>query len=94
MFVRELALDAPSPNPAGGAVSIGFAVPRAMPVRIAVLDLQGREVARLADARLEAGRYQLLWSGDDADRRAAAGVYFVRMSAPGFYRVRRLVLTR
>ncbi|MCU0274552.1 MAG: metallophosphoesterase, partial [Acidimicrobiales bacterium] len=45
--VTEFALGAVTPNPARGAVRFGFALPRDAAVRVCVLDVQGREVARL-----------------------------------------------
>ena len=47
--VTAFALAAPRPNPVRGSGAIVFALPTATHVRLAVLDVQGREVAVLAD---------------------------------------------
>lgn len=72
------------PNPFRHAVELSFSLPRAAGVDAAVYDVLGREVRRLAAARrFEAGPASLRWDGTAADgRRAAAGVYFVRVSIP------------
>jgi DNA-binding beta-propeller fold protein YncE len=86
----ELSLGAVSPNPAFGEAHLDFALPREGRVRLSVLDLQGREVAVLADGVQEAGRHT-------AALDAAAlhpGMYFVRMRASGANLGRRLVVVR
>jgi hypothetical protein len=89
----EFALASPTPNPSRGHVQVEFALPREARVRVSVLDLQGREVALLADGVLPAGRYQRSW-GDGAQHRPAAGIYFVRLAADGRTWVRRIVRIR
>jgi hypothetical protein len=81
------------PNPSRGAVQVEFALPRDARVRVSVIDLQGREVALLADGVLPAGRHSRSWS-DDAPHRAAAGIYFVRLAADGRTWVQRIVRIR
>jgi sugar lactone lactonase YvrE len=88
-----LALAPVSPNPSHGSATIEFALPRDTHVRLSVLDLQGREVALLADADLPAGRHHRAWD-DAASRPAPAGIYFVRMTAEGRTWVQRLVRVR
>jgi len=80
----------PNPMPAGRA-RIGFALPHAARVRLTILDVQGRTVATLADGELAAGRHERTWEGS---ARAAAGLYFVRLEAPGFRSERRMTLLR
>jgi hypothetical protein len=80
-------LEAPYPNPARSSepVRVAFGLAEASAVRIAVYDLVGREVARLVDSPMEAGRYEVAWDGRDAAQGAlAAGVYVVRMEAGAF----------
>jgi DNA-binding beta-propeller fold protein YncE len=89
----EFALASPMPNPSRGAVQVEFALPRDARVRVSVIDLQGREVALLADGVLPAGRHSRSWS-DDAPHRAAAGIYFVRLAADGRTWVQRIVRIR
>jgi hypothetical protein len=83
-----------SPSPATGPVTIEFIVARAAPVRLTVLDVQGRVTARLVDGTMRPGSYEAVWSGDGNDGRAPAGIYFVRYEAAGLSMTRRLVLAR
>lgn len=44
------------------AVRLAFALPRESRVRLRVIDLQGREVAVLANGTLPAGRHEASWN--------------------------------
>jgi flagellar hook assembly protein FlgD len=61
-----------------------------------VYDVAGRVVRRLfGDRTLEAGRHTLGWDGrDDAGRPVAAGVYYLRLTAPGGDATRKVVVVR
>jgi len=84
------ALESVHPNPFNASTVIRYEVPFEQPVRIAVYDLLGREVARLVDHRCIAGRHTVSFDG----RSQASGVYFVRMSAPSYSAVQRMVLIK
>jgi hypothetical protein len=87
----EIELLPPQPNPARGQVRIPFALPRAGRVTLDVVDVQGRDVARLVAGELAAGRHEATWRASGA---TGAGLYFVRLEAGGRTRVRRLALVR
>ncbi len=73
-------LGAPYPNPAGsGAVTVPFGLGERARVRLAVVDVLGREVAVLADGTWEAGDYAVRL---DAGR-LAPGAYAVRLTVSG-----------
>lgn len=82
------------PNPAPGPARVEFTVARETPVRVTVLDPAGREVATLAEGVWPAGGHSVVWSGETAGGRAAAGMYFVRYEAAGRVQVRRFVKLR
>ena len=89
------ALAAPHPNPARGAMTVAFSVARSANVRLSVLDLQGREVATLADGVHAAGRYEAHWQGSLRDgQRAATGLYFLRYTTPDRVVNQRVTLVR
>ena len=61
-----------------GVASFEIALPREARIKVAVLDVQGREVAVLARGVYRAGRYVLAWNGKRAGRAATSGLYLVR----------------
>lgn len=75
----ELELAAPYPNPARGDVVVQVGVPQAGLVRMALYDVQGREVAVLVDGDLAAGWHTVRWDTGGL----ASGVYVVRARALG-----------
>jgi hypothetical protein len=82
------------PNPTTGATRIGFTVAFASQVRLSVVDVQGREIAVLADGVLSAGQHEAQWNGRRGSVRAPAGIYFIRFRAGGVQRIRRLAMMR
>jgi hypothetical protein len=92
--VADFELAPVQPNPLRGGGRIGFALPRAAHVRLSVIDVQGREVAVLAEGVREAGRHQVRWEGAGGGGQVGPGLYFVRLSVAGRSLVRRTVVTR
>jgi hypothetical protein len=78
------------PNPCSASATIRFYLPAAQQVSLRVLDVTGREVARLADRPFAAGRHTLAWQTGDA----ASGVYFYRLEAGEQTVTRKLLLVR
>jgi hypothetical protein len=89
-----LALAPPAPNPARGTLRFSFDLPRAMRVRLEVLDVQGRVVAALAEGDFGPGRHERSWDASVNGARAGAGLYFVRLETPEGRLVRRVALLR
>jgi immune inhibitor A len=89
-----LALTAPRPSPMRGTGQIAFSLPREMPARLSILDLQGREVAVLAEGVMPAGPHTASWDGRGLHGTAPAGLYFARLAAGGRVLSQRLVRLR
>ena len=79
------------PNPSGGPAAVDFTVGRETRVRITVVDLAGREIARLAEGLRPPGGHRAVWNGRVGPGRAPAGMYFIRCEADGITLVRRFV---
>ena len=94
--VNTLAADPPAaaplqlaatPNPFTRRTVVRFALPQAGPVRLVAFDVQGREVARLADGERAAGSHTVEWE----DAALGGGVYFLRLEHGGRSAVERCV---
>jgi poly(3-hydroxybutyrate) depolymerase len=77
-----------APVPARGGARIGFRLPRPAPVRIVVVDLQGRSVATLVEGPFAAGDHRVAWPTGSLP----PGVYLVRLQAGPETRTRRMVV--
>src|SRR5690606_13229468 len=54
-----------APNPFARQTTIAYEVAEAAPVRLAVYDVLGREVAVLVDARMDAGQHSAVFTAND-----------------------------
>jgi hypothetical protein len=88
--VLEFALEPNFPNPFNPTTILRYAVPRSSHVTIAVYDLSGREVSRLVDETVGAGRYRVHWEARDVP----SGMYLVRMQSGTFSSARMVTLVR
>src|SRR5690606_18579769 len=85
------ALSQPAPNPSAGRSALTLEVAQAQPVRVAVYDALGREVAVLHDGTLAAGQQHRL----DLDASALpSGVYVVRVVGQHFTDTRMVSVAR
>ncbi len=83
-------LDAVYPNPARDIATIGFAMPEASEVYLAVYDVLGRQVAMLSDGMVEAGNHTVIFDGSALP----SGVYVVRMSTGEVVATQRVTMMR
>lgn len=85
------------PNPFGAATRLAFAAAAAGPLRLEILDLQGRRLRLLAEAEAAGPGVEraLVWDGrDEAGRRLPSGVYLVRLTNGGASSTRKLLLMK
>ena len=95
VYSADAALDlapelACSPNPFNPMTEVYFRIPTGGAVRLDVYDVRGQVVTTLVDEDLASGGHVASWKAD----RAAAGVYFARLTAPGVDRTLKLILVK
>jgi hypothetical protein len=88
---RTFAIRSIRPNPAVSGVTLTFDVPRPARVSLRAFDARGRQVDLIADGDFGPGRHSTAWKPQVG---IAPGVYFIRMTAPGFGETRKMVLLR
>ncbi len=86
----EVVLVGAYPNPFSRQATVGFALPEAQRVTVKVYDVLGREVARLVDGEIEAGRHEAVLDGASLP----SGVYLVRLVTATGTQTERLTLVR
>jgi hypothetical protein len=92
--VVAFALGTVRPNPSRGSVQFGYQLPHDASVRLSIVDVQGREVALIANGSVGAGRHTATWSGRAAGGQVPRGLFFVRYAAGGKVFTRRFALVR
>jgi hypothetical protein len=86
-----IAFARPSPNPARGALTLRFTLPREATVRLIVFDVNGRRVRELASGAQPAGEHAIAWDlRDQSGRAIGTGLYFARLEAEGHALIRKL----
>ncbi len=83
-------LESVYPNPVSARATVGFTLPRAQAVRLAVFDVLGRKVAVLADEVRPAGEQALRLDASALP----SGVYLVRLETTGVDLTQRLTVVR
>lgn len=84
-----------TPNPFNPQTMIAFTVVRDGPVRLAVCDVRGREVAELVAGELAAGAHTCRWDGTDhAGRLVPSGTYVARLVTETGKQTQKLSLVR
>ena len=78
------------PNPFNPRTTISYDLPAAAPVRLAVYDARGRQVAVLADGLVPAGSHSLVFDASDL----ASGVYVYRLQAGNDVLTRQLTVLK
>ncbi len=89
------ALHANYPNPFNPTTTIGFDLPTAAVVSLAVYDILGREIMRLENRHMGAGYHQAVWNGRTGKGlEAPTGIYFARLATPGYTKSIKMVLLK
>ncbi|MBU1947815.1 MAG: T9SS type A sorting domain-containing protein, partial [Candidatus Eisenbacteria bacterium] len=83
------------PNPAAGAATLSFAIPKSGKADLQIFAPDGSLIRTLARGQQPAGLHSIKWDGrDNAGRPVASGVYFYRLTTDEFKPSGRLILTR
>jgi hypothetical protein len=91
----KFALAKPQPNPFARSTRAVYYLPAGGEAQVEVFDLTGRRVSTLVDEWRDAGRHEATWNGrDDQGRRAASGIYFMRLKAGIKTQTQRVVLIK
>lgn len=84
------ALEGNYPNPFNPTTTIAYDVPVSGPVSLHVYDILGRHIAVLVDAQAAPGEYRITWNATGF----SSGIYFCRLTAPGFSETKKLILQK
>lgn len=84
LFPREFALLPNYPNPFNPQTTIEYHLPVVSDVGLEIYNTIGQKVRTLANQKVAAGSYRVVWNGrDDANNPVASGIYLLRFHAKG-----------
>ena len=87
---KEYALYQNHPNPANPSTTIEYALPEQAHVRLTVYDVLGRAVKTLISGSQERGNHKVVFDAQNL----SSGVYYYRLQARGFVKVKTLVIVK
>ena len=83
------------PNPTRGNAAVRYSLTKRGRVNVALFSVDGRLVKTLARGVQDAGQYQIMWDGTDAQGSLAKpGMYYVRFETDGMRKTRVLSVNR
>ena len=83
------------PNPFNPSSVIGFELATPANVVLAIYDVEGREVRRLANGEAGTGYHTVLWDGkNDAGIRVSSGIYVYRLQTGDVVKTRKMLLLK
>ncbi len=83
------------PNPFNPTTRINYSLPSLQHVTLSIYDVLGRKVRTLVDKKMTAGSHTVDWNGtNEMGHKVASGIYFYRLNADNFTRVRKMMLMR
>lgn len=80
----------PVPNPFNPATEISYSIASRGRVELSIYDIRGRLVERLVDETQGAGKHAVTWRAENI----ASGIYYARLSTPGFSGTQKLILVK
>jgi len=83
------------PNPFNPTTNISFQVPHQEDVALVIYNVLGQKVKTLVNKSMNTGEYNITWDATDMfGSQVSSGIYFVRMQAGDFVKIRKLTLMR
>ena len=83
------------PNPFNPATNVEYYLPKASVVSLYITNSRGQRIRTLVNSEQRIGRHTTRWNGkDDFGGEVASGLYFLRMTADGFFDTKKLLLIR
>jgi len=83
------------PNPFNPTTQIKYSIPKGGVVELIIYDVLGREVRRLINTKLQAGKHIAIWNGKNSfGEHVGTGMYFYQLKAGTFLMTRKMILLK
>ena len=92
---NEFSLDDNYPNPFNPKTTIKYQLPKESKVKIQIFDLTGNHIKTLVNSKKGPGYYEVDWQGMDTNsKQVPTGIYFYRISAGSYRKIKKMILTK
>ena len=82
-------------NPFNPSTTIRYEIPKISRVTLTVFNLLGEKIKMLVDVEMQAGRYSVLWNGqNESGKKIPSGLYFYQLQAGEFSRTCKMLMTK
>jgi len=83
------------PNPFNPSTTIAFSLAKPGSTSLAIYNLKGQLVKRLVYGKLNAGNYNVVWTGKDSSNRSvASGMYLYRLESGSYRSTKKMLLMK
>ncbi|MBL7148612.1 MAG: T9SS type A sorting domain-containing protein [Candidatus Cloacimonetes bacterium] len=83
------------PNPFNPETTISFDLASNANVEISIYNIKGQKVKTLVNKILPAGEHTTIWNGKDSNnKRVGSGIYFYKLEAGGYQKVKKMLLLK
>ncbi|MCK4655272.1 MAG: T9SS type A sorting domain-containing protein, partial [Candidatus Cloacimonetes bacterium] len=83
------------PNPFNPQTTIQYSILQESKVELNIYNIKGQKVKQLINDQLSAGQHLVVWDGMDTnDKQVSSGIYFYKLEAGDYQKVRKMVLVK
>ena len=83
------------PNPFNPATTIEFSIQNESNINLTIFNIKGQKIKSLVNESISAGEHSVLWNGRDTnDKQVSSGIYFYKMKAGDYQKVRKMLLLK
>ena len=82
------------PNPFNSETIIGYKIPIDTDVVLSIIDINGREIAKLVNEHQSRGNYHVSWNATLNGKKLPSGVYFYRVQAVNHSQIKKMLLLK
>jgi predicted outer membrane repeat protein len=83
------------PNPFNPSTTINYSLKENSKVTLNIYNIKGQKVKQLVSHQRSAGQHSVVWNGtDDSGKSVSSGIYFYKLKAGDFQKVRKMILIK
>jgi flagellar hook assembly protein FlgD len=83
------------PNPFNPTTAISYQLPEESEVELIIYNIKGQLIKTLSNELKPAGDHSVIWDSRDYNQKpVSSGIYFYKLKAGDFQRVRKMILLR